>query len=83
MIKKFKKKPIVIEAIQYTGTNDVEIEEWSCRQVTPDLKFNRMFVKTLEGVMEVSVGAWVIKGVEGEFYPCQPDIFEKTYEPVE
>ena len=42
-----------------------------------------IFIPTLEGVMRASVGDWIIKGVNGEFYPCKPDIFEKTYEPAE
>lgn len=42
-----------------------------------------MWIKTLEGIMTASYGDWVIKGVNGEFYPCKPDIFEKTYEPAE
>ena len=81
-ILKFRKRPVVIEAIQYDGRNDVPIEQWSCRKVYPSLKEMCMFIKTLEGEMKVSVGDWVIKGVAGEFYPCKPDIFDKTYELV-
>ncbi len=44
---------------------------------------NELKIATLEGEMNVSVGDWVIKGIKGEFYPCKPDIFEKTYERVE
>lgn len=58
-IKKFRKKPVVIEAYQ----TDMEID-----------------ILTLEGTMHASVGDWIITGVNGEKYPCKPDIFEKTYE---
>ena len=44
---------------------------------------NKLYIKTLEGVMEAKVGDYVIKGINGEFYPCKPDIFEKTYEKIE
>ena len=61
-IKKFRKKPVVIEAYQ----TDREID-----------------IETLEGTMHASVGDWIITGVNGEKYPCKPDIFEKTYEPAD
>ena len=89
---KFRKKPVVIEAIQYNRHNSREIELWSNRVVieSPVLEPDEndkvgayMQIKTLEGVMTASVGDWIIKGVNGEFYPCKPDIFEKTYEMVE
>lgn len=48
---------------------------------TPDAQVIK--IETLEGVMDASIGDWIIKGVNGEFYPCKPDIFEKTYEAVE
>ncbi len=60
--KKFKKKPVVIEAYQ----TDEE-----------------MVIHTLEGDHHAAVGDWIITGVHGEQYPCKPDIFAKTYEPVE
>ncbi|WP_204664866.1 hypothetical protein [Dyadobacter sandarakinus] len=43
---------------------------------------DKILIPTLEGVMEASLGDWIIRGVNGEFYPCKPDIFEKTYEPA-
>jgi len=58
---KFRKKPVVIEAVQTDAPLDIE---------------------TLEGVMHASPGDWIITGINGEKYPCKPDIFEKTYEPV-
>jgi hypothetical protein len=86
---KFRKKPVVIEAIQTTGGNGREVSEWANDPtVTFEKRGHRsvheiVIVKTLEGTMEANVGDWIIKGVNGEFYPCKPDIFAKTYEPVE
>lgn len=60
---KYRKKPVVIEAIQFIDNP-------------------YMYIETLEGTMKASVGDYIIKGVNGEFYPCKPDIFEKTYEEV-
>lgn len=81
-VKKYKKKPVVIEAIQLTPENHDDAMEFS-----KDLYFNEddghinnYVVKTLEGDMVGNVGDFLIKGVNGEFYPCKPDIFEKTYE---
>lgn len=78
---KFRKKPVVIEAIKVTPLNIEEIE----RFVGGDFGKNDTgdnVIATLEGAMKISMGDYVIKGVNGEFYPCKPDIFEKTYEPV-
>lgn len=87
MIKKFRKRPVVIEATQFTGTKQsiVEIKNWSegaidSYTIQPDERVTDVLIRTLEGNMHVSRGDWVIKGVNGEFYPCKPDIFEKTYE---
>ena len=81
---KFRKKPIVIEAIQYDGTSEVahEIYKLSTRDVSFIPKSD-LIIRTLEGDMVANVGDWVIKGVAGEVYPCKPDIFEATYEPVD
>lgn len=85
---KFKKKPIVVEAIQYDGTENsvVEILQLkettnSSRSILVDAEF--LLIHTLEGVMRADKGDWIIKGVNGELYPCKPDIFEKTYDPAE
>lgn len=83
---KFRKKPVVIEAVQWTNTelSLASIHSLGCVSVefvadgTPDL-----IIKTLEGPMRASLNDWIIKGVKGEFYPCKPDIFEATYERVE
>lgn len=80
---KFRKKPVVIEAVQFTGHNAMEIMEWSkSEEMSDDFLGEFMEIKTLEGTMRAENGDWIIKGVKGEFYPCKPDIFEATYEPV-
>lgn len=79
---KYRKKPVVIEAVQYTenkpGAATVFVgRAFGCNEIGP-------MILTLEGeIQQVSDGDWIIKGVHGEFYPCKPDIFEKTYELVE
>lgn len=89
MIEKFKKKPVEIEAVQYTGKNDFEIGKWSNGLVYPSPVLeptennpsgSYLQIKTLKGVMPAIVGDWIIKGVKGEFYPCKNDIFLMTYE---
>jgi len=79
---KFRKKPVVIEAIQFTGENYFEIEAFmdSSRHQRVDEK---IAIDTLEGTMCALPCDWIIKGVAGEFYPCNPDIFVRTYEPVD
>ena len=78
---KFKKKPVVIEAVRYVGENYSEIKEF-CPKVMTNTWHLYLSIPTLEGLMRADVGDWIIKGVAGEFYPCKPDIFEQTYEPV-
>ena len=80
MIKKYRKKPITIEAIQWDGENLSEIDKFTQTKVK-----NHEFVliiPTLEGYMYASICDYIIKGVNGEFYPCKPNIFSKTYEEV-
>jgi hypothetical protein len=82
---KFRKKPIVIEAVQFTGKNCYEVLAFMGRQcdIVPEVSpTDHPVIHTLEGKMYTSPGDWVIKGVKGEFYPCKPDIFEATYEPA-
>jgi len=81
---KFRKNPIVIEAEIFTDETKDKIFNWvSCAKESifvngqPALK-----ILTLEGDMIANIGDWIIKGVNGEFYPCKPNIFEKTYEKV-
>ena len=78
---KFRKKPVVIEAFQYTDAfvqvfpSDWPSEQWH-------YSGEQLVIPTLEGSMCADVGDWIIKGVAGEFYPCKPLIFEATYEPA-
>lgn len=88
---KYRKKPIVIEAFQYDGdmidsSGNFYAPQWAKESFEKDILFYDwpdLYVKTLEGNMLVSVNDFVIKGVNGEIYPCKPDIFEKTYEIAE
>ena len=83
---KYRKKPVEIEAVQWTGENLGEIIDFVDGQLNYENNFEhntiKMSIPTLEGVMAVSFGDYIIKGVHGEFYPCKPDIFKKTYERV-
>lgn len=85
---KFRKKPVVIEAIQFFDQSEelINIQDFMGNiDITVDYKNiddPKLKIETLEGTMNASLGDWIIKGVNGEFYPCKPDIFEKTYEPV-
>lgn len=91
----FRKKPVVIEAVQLTDKSIVEVfefihghkpdlngmitsEKWS--EYEDIVRRDGYKINTLEGVMTAQIGDWIIKGVESEFYPCKPDIFQKTYE---
>jgi len=83
MVKQYRKKPVVIEALQYTA---IGIVDWDaifnfCPDARP--KNGKLYIKTSAGVMHVSPNDYIIKGINGEFYPCKPDIFAATYEPVE
>lgn len=85
---RYRKKPVVIEAIQYTGNNIVEIIKFMQERANGDksryLRYNakkrEYFIPTLEGEHKLTEGDYVICGIKGEFYPCKPDIFEQTYE---
>ena len=79
--RKYRKKPVVIEAIQWTG-HLVPVAEWLTCEFSVDDDDIALFIPTLEGEMRADVGDWIIRGVQGEFYPCKPDIFAATYEPV-
>lgn len=88
---KYRKKPVVIDAWKYTGDNGSKLEMLSGKiKQSPVLEPGKgnpsgsyLQIETLEGVMTADVGDWIIKGVEGEYYPIKPDIFKKTYEKVE
>ena len=92
---RYRKKPVEVEAIQYCDCHPEDIMEWSGARfvdVLTDehnleepyghLKRSVLAIRTLEGDMIVSPGDYVIRGVQGEFYPCRSDIFEATYERV-
>ena len=79
---KRKKKPVIIEAIQWTGNNYDEVKAFIGNNAN-QAGYNNLHIFTLEGVMTASAGDYIIKGVKGEFYPCKPDIFNETYEPAE
>ena len=77
-MKKYRKKPVVIEAIQYNGDNYNEILNFTGNKSLLSLKqSNEIIINTLEGNMIASIGDYIIKGIKGEFYPCKPDIFEQ------
>lgn len=84
---KYRKKPVVIEAIKFDGSSESLKSIDEMMGIINDLDFTggspKIFIRTLEGIMTAIQGDWIIKGVNGEFYPCKPDIFEKTYEVVE
>lgn len=80
---KFRKKPIVIEAVQYDGENRDEIlVKLGMPEVGEDFLTGNLIISTLEGEMTASKGDWIIKGINGEFYPVKNDIFKKTYDPI-
>ena len=93
---KFRKKPVVIEAVQWSGNaGKKEIQDFVGKELESELESETAYVagqgaplfslviETLEGNHKAMPGDWIIKGIRGEFYPCKPDIFELTYEPVE
>jgi hypothetical protein len=81
-VRRYRKKPVVIEALRFDGGNWKEID-WFLgndaiwQSVHDDTE---VAIKTLEGIIIASCGDFIIKGVKGEFYPCKPEIFEATYE---
>lgn len=95
---KYRKKPVVIEAIQWNGENHREMFDFLTNYektneymstsgetfyIDHDKIRGGLIIKTLEGEHIATIGDYIIKGVNGEFYPCKPDIFEQTYEAVE
>lgn len=79
--KKYRKKPVVIEAIKYDKSSIGKAQDF-CNKMRYNPHNNEYYIETLEGTMLISEGDYIIKGVNGEFYPCKADIFEKTYEEV-
>jgi len=92
MIKRYRKKPVVIEAIQWTGDNLAEIIQfiglhesalkWTWAEYESVVAREGLKIFTLEGSHLASIGDFIIKGIQGEAYPCKPDIFAATYEPA-
>jgi hypothetical protein len=97
---KYRKKPVVVEAIQYKDPHDYDniddIKNFTNGSIKVESgigssedgggypqRYTQVKIPTLEGEMLVSEGDYIIKGVNGEFYPCKPDIFHKTYEKVQ
>lgn len=87
----YRKKPIVISAVQWDGTGEsfneiTELNKDGNRDIIIQSKGegseDTLLIPTLEGDMKASLNDWIIKGISGEVYPCKPDIFEKTYEEV-
>ncbi len=85
-MRKFRKKPIVIEAIQFTNDsldNLKEIYHLLGMDLGVLVPTTEIIINTLEGPMVATRGDWIIKGIKGELYPCKPDIFKITYDEVE
>ncbi len=87
-MSEYRKKPVVIEAVQWNPrAKPLDLPPWFMNLIglNPE-HFNErtgeLSIHTLEGVMVASPGDWIIKGIKGELYPCKPDIFDATYEPV-
>ena len=81
MIKKYRKNPVVIKAVEWNGRNSGEIKKFIGKRI--DRTGNSLIIPTLEGDMEARLYDFVVRGVSGEFYPCKPDIFIQTYEEAE
>ena len=94
LMAQYRKKPVVIEAVQWLGFNldevlslvaptldpqDMNQRVTMERDPTMNTDEKQLFIHTLEGIMRADVKDWIIKGVKGEFYPCKPDVFEATY----
>lgn len=86
MIKEYRKRPVTVRAVKWTGDNFDEIREFVKGQPLTLYKntygLTRLVVETLEGDMRAEVGDYIICGVRGEYYSCKPDIFSETYEVI-
>ena len=91
---RYRKKPIEIEAVEYASDGNFhrrykgQVPDWlwvafETGTITTTNGNDPLFIHTLEGKLTISPGDWIIRGVQGEIYPCKPDIFEATYEKVE
>ncbi|MEN3051306.1 MAG: hypothetical protein ABC596_05790 [Candidatus Methanosuratincola petrocarbonis] len=88
---RFRKKPVIIEAVQLRRDNWPEVCKFvdvgTLREGKPQIVLDGgeavgLIIPTLEGTYYASEGDWIIRGIKGELYPCKPDVFEATYEPV-
>lgn len=82
---KYRKKPVEVEAIQWLGDKDAAAKFMGIEigdTFASDDRNNKLIIPTLEGDMSCNHGDYIIKGIQNEFYPCKPDIFEQTYEPI-
>lgn len=82
---KFRKKPVVIEAIRWNGNREAIAAFIPAEQFhfIGNGKRHELVIHALEGELKAQRGDWIIKGIKGEFYPCKPDIFKSTYETAE
>lgn len=80
--KRYRKRPVVVEAMRYDGENYEDIRQFALGNVRKYSRKATLVVCTIEGAVGVDPPVWIVKGVKGEFYPCKPDIFEATYEEV-
>ena len=89
-MKRYTKKPVTVEAVQWTGENLQELKNFVGSSLEYDIQYDArevgkgpaavdVRIRTLEGVHHATEGDFIIKGVHGEFYPCKPDIFQETY----
>lgn len=86
--RRFRKKPVAIDAMRLTADNAKAVCDWihgatSGKAAVGYDDSGAVAIGTLEGTMTASVGDYIIQGISGEFYPCKPEIFEQTYEPCE
>ncbi len=83
---KYRKKPIVINAIKWTGNIDEIVDGLQVKNEFPRFPYllnNELIIPTLEGTMRADIGDYIIRGIQNELYPCKPQIFEASYEKVE
>jgi hypothetical protein len=83
MTAKFRKRPVEVYAFQWNGQAPSDWPEWARHRLDIRWEISNLQIDTLEGTHRADKGDWIIRGVKGEVYPCKPDIFELTYEPVE
>ena len=82
-LMKYRKKPVVIEAVEWTGENLDEIMAFVTGKNLDHDPIRGLVIHTLEGNHSATLGDMIIKGIKGEFYPCKPDIFKQTYQTYE